>query len=214
MAAYIRREGSAGKWGREEETLRRLTVFNHVSLDGYFVDANGEMSWAHGAPDDEEWNAFVAGNASGGGELVFGRVTYELMAGYWPTPLAASNSPEVAERMNSLPKIVFSRTLASAAWSNTQLLREDAAIAMRALKKKKGPDMVILGSGRIVACLAGAGLVDELQVVVNPVVLGGGRTMFEGVATRLALRLTSTRAFANGKVVVCYEPALGGSPAR
>lgn len=82
-----------------------------VSLDGYFVNGNGDMSWAHKPSDDAEWNAFVAENASGGGDLVFGRITYELMTNYWPTPLAAKNAPVVAERMNNLHKVVFSRTL-------------------------------------------------------------------------------------------------------
>jgi dihydrofolate reductase len=88
--------------------MRKLRVYNSVSLDGYFTDANGDMSWAHKM--DPEWQAFVAENVSGGGELLFGRVTYELMASYWPTPAAQSN-PIIAERMNSLPKVVFSKTL-------------------------------------------------------------------------------------------------------
>ena len=89
--------------------MQKLTVFNHVTLDGYFVDSNGDMSWAH--KDDAEWNAFVAENASGGGTLVLGRITYDLMVGFWPTPFALENMPVVAERMNNLPKVVFSRTL-------------------------------------------------------------------------------------------------------
>ena len=100
-------------------------MFNHVSLDGYFVDKKGEMRWAH--KNDPEWNEFVAGNASGGGVLLFGRVTYELMASYWPTPMAAQHSPVVAEHMNKLQKVVFSRTLDKASWSNTKLVKGDVA---------------------------------------------------------------------------------------
>ena len=88
--------------------MRKLIVFNMVSLDGFFVDSKGDMSWAH--KHDAEWNAFVGGNASGSGVLVFGRKTYELMASYWPTPMALQNSPIVAKGMNDMPKIVFSRT--------------------------------------------------------------------------------------------------------
>jgi dihydrofolate reductase len=80
--------------------MRGLIVFNHVSLDGYFVDKKGDMRWAH--KQDPEWNEFVAANARGGGVLLFGRVTYEMMASYWPTPMAAQNSPAVAEHMNNL----------------------------------------------------------------------------------------------------------------
>jgi len=185
--------------------MRRLVVFNHVSLDGYFVDAHGDMSWAHAG--DAEWNTFVEENASGGGELLFGRITYELMASYWPTPLALQNDPVVAERMNDLPKVVFSRTMDRPAWSNTKLVKGDIAAEVQKLKNEPGPDMVIFGSGNIISQLAQAGLIDEYQIVVNPIILGAGRTMFEGIAEKLPLKLTKTRTFGNGNVLLCYEPA-------
>jgi dihydrofolate reductase len=187
--------------------MRKLAVFNHVSLDGYFVDAAGSMSWAKAGSQDAEWNAFVAQNAGSGGTLLFGRTTYDLMTGYWPTPLAREHDPVVAERMNQLPKVVFSRTLDHASWNNTKLLKGDLATEVRKLKNESGPGMAILGSGSIVAQLASLGLIDEYQVVVNPVVLGKGRTMFDGVKERLSLRPTKTRTFANGNVYLCYEPA-------
>jgi dihydrofolate reductase len=172
--------------------MTRLMVFNSVTLDGYFTDAKGDMSWAHAGGDDPEWQAFVAGNASGGqGALVFGRRTYEMMAGFWPTDAARAQMPEVAEGMNSMPKVVFSRTMARADWVNTRLVTTDPAAEIRRLKKEGGPDMVVLGSGTIVAQLTEAGLVDEYQMVVCPVVLGAGRTMFDGVASAPALTLTS-----------------------
>src|SRR6266705_457470 len=85
--------------------MAKLVVYNSMSLDGYFTDANGDMSWAH--KRDPEWQAFVSENASGGGQLLFGRVTYGLMASFWPTPLAAQSNPIVVERMNNLQKYVF-----------------------------------------------------------------------------------------------------------
>ena len=186
--------------------MRRLVVFNNVSLDGYFVDMNGDMSWAKNPIPDAEWDAFGAENAKGGGTLLFGRVTYELMASYWPTPLAAQNDPVVAKHMNSLPKVVFSRTLDRASWSNTKLVTDDMVAEIRRMKRQPGEDMAILGSGSIVSQLAQEGLVDEYQIVVNPVVLGAGRTLFDGVKERLPLKLTRTRAFGNGNVLLCYEP--------
>ena len=186
--------------------MRKLVVFNHVTVDGYFVDKNGDMSWAKADHQDAEWNAFVAGNASGGGVLVFGRVTYELMAGFWPTPFAIENMPTVAEAMNNLPKVVFSRTLDQASWNNTTLVRGDIAAEIRKMKQAPGEGMVIMGSGSIVSQLAQAGLIDEYQIVVNPVVLGAGRTMFDGITEKLTLKLTKSRAFGNGNVVLCYEP--------
>lgn len=184
--------------------MPKLGVFNMVALDGYFVDKNGDMSWAH--KQDSEWNAFAADNAKGGGVLLFGRITYELMMRYWPTPLAAENNPVVAERMNNLPKVVFSRTLDKASWNNTTLVKGDPAAEVRKMKKEPGEDLVILGSGSIVSQLAQEGLIDEYQIVVNPIALGQGRTMFDGIKERLLLKLTKTRTFGNGNVLLCYEP--------
>src|SRR3974377_784276 len=109
--------------------MRKLNVFNHITLDGYFVDSQGAM---RSAPrQDPEWNEFVANNAKGESPLLFGRVTYQLMASYWPTPMALQAMPEVAERMNALPKIVFSRTLDEAAWNNTRLIKGDLVAETR-----------------------------------------------------------------------------------
>ncbi len=184
--------------------MRRVIAFEQVSLDGYFVDANGDMSWAH--KQDPEWNACAASNASGGGALLFGRVTYELMARFWPTPAAMERAPVVAEGMNNLPKFVFSRTLEKASWKNTTLVKGDIVAEVRKMKKDPGPGMAILGSGSIVSQLARAGLIDEFQIVVNPIVLGKGRTLFEGVKEKIALKAIRTRAFGNGNVVLYYEP--------
>jgi len=186
--------------------MRRLAVFNNVTLDGYFTGVNGDISWAHSGKEDAEFNAFVAENASGGGQLILGRVTYELMAGYWPTPRAIKDDPVVAEGMNSMPKVVFSRTLAEASWSNTKLVRGDIASDVRKMKEEPGKDMAILGSGSIVSQVARVGLIDEYQIVVNPVVIGQGRTMFDGLEKRMNLELTETRAFGNGKVFLRYQP--------
>lgn len=187
--------------------MRHLSVFNNVTLDGFFSGPDGDLRWGYAGSDDPEYRAFVAENAQGGGALVFGRVTYELMAGWWPTPAAAQMDPVVAEKMNTSPKVVFSRTLGRATWANTTLLRGDAATEMRRLKGEEGPDMVILGSGRIVAALAHEGLIDEYQILVNPVALGKGRTMFEGLEEPMSLALTESRAFGNGKVFLRYAAA-------
>jgi len=185
--------------------MRKVIVFNHVTLDGFFTDKNGDMSWAH--KQDPEWNAFVAQNASGGGQLLFGRITYDLMASYWPTPAALQNSPAVAAGINKVPKVVFSRTLDKASWNNTKRVKGDPAQEVRKMKAAPGEDMVILGSGSIVSQLAQAGLIDEYQIVVSPIVLGEGKTMFDGVQKKLPLTLAKSRTFGNGNVLLCYEPA-------
>jgi dihydrofolate reductase len=184
--------------------MRRVVVFNMVTLDGFFVDSKGDMSWAH--KNDAEWNAFVGENASGSGVLLFGRITYELMASYWPTPMALQNSPVVAKGMNDMPKVVFSRTLDKVSWSNTKLVQGDMAAEVRKMKNEPGPDMVILGSGSIVSQLAQENLIDEYQIALSPIVLGKGRTLFEGVREKLNLKLTKSRTFGNGNVFLCYAP--------
>ena len=184
--------------------MRKLSVFNHISLDGYFVDKNGQMSWAK-AHQDPEWTSFVADNAKGGGEFIFGRVTYQMMEGFWPTPMAKEMMPEVAERMNNGPKIVFSRTLDSPAWNNTRLIKGDVVGEVRKLKEEPGDGLVIMGSGTIIAQLAPAKLIDSYQFVVNPIVLGGGRTMFQDLPSQLNLTLKESRPFSNGNVVLTYD---------
>jgi len=116
------------------------------------------------------------------------------------------NDPAVAERMNRSSKVVFSRTMEKSSWNNTKLLKGDIVVEVRKMKEQPGTGMAILGSGTIVSQLAQEGLIDEFQIALIPVVLGKGRTMFEGVANRLALKLISSRAFGNGNVVLRYEP--------
>jgi dihydrofolate reductase len=190
----------------KERAVRRLTVFNSVSIDGYFTDANNDMSFAHNAGHDDEWTSFTSENASGEGQLLFGRITYEMMASFWPTPQAAQQMPVVARQMNALPKVVFSRTLNEATWANTKLVKGDLVTEVRRMKGESGKDMVILGSGSIVSQLAQAGgLIDEYQLVTIPIALGKGRTLFDGVDHKVPLRLIKTRSFKNGNVVSYYE---------
>jgi dihydrofolate reductase len=185
--------------------MRRLVVFNHVSLDGYFVDAQGGMSWAHHAAQNEEWNAFVSGNVSGDGEFLFGRVTYEMMAGFWPTEQAIRTMPDVARKMNESRKTVVSRSLMQPSWKNTALLGGNLTEGVRRLKQSDGPGIVILGSGSIVSQLTDDDLIDEYQLVINPIVLGEGRTVFAGSKGPKGMVLKSARTFTNGNLVVTYR---------
>jgi dihydrofolate reductase len=186
--------------------MRKLIVFNHISLDGYFTDSKSDMSFAHNPIPDAEWDVFVSRNAGSGGTLVFGRITYEMMASYWPTPIAAEQMPDIAERMNNLPKVVFSRTLNGVTWQNTKLIKNNMVDEVKRMKTADGTDMVILGSGSLVSQLAQAGLIDEYQFVLDPVVLGSGRTMFDGLSRKLTLKLKKSQPYANGNVLLSYEP--------
>jgi dihydrofolate reductase len=180
--------------------MRKLRVFESISVDGYFTDATGDMSWAHAGRDDPEFAAWVGGNASSGGELLFGRKTYQMMEAFWPTPMAAEQMPAVAKGMNAAKKYVASRTV-QPTWSNTHLLKGELVTAVRDLKASDGPGIAVLGSGTVAAQLGDANLVDEYQFVIVPVALGGGRTVF---TTGRKLRLVEHRAFRCGNVVVTY----------
>ncbi|MBD8879332.1 dihydrofolate reductase [Rhodanobacter sp. 7MK24] len=187
--------------------MRRLIAFEMVTLDGCYARTDGDFGWTHRRERDAEWDAFVQGNAGSGGELVFGRVTYQMMASWWPSSAAAQNEPLVAERMNAVPKFVCSHTLDEAEWNNTTLLQGDAVSRLQTLKREPGADLVILGSGRLVASLGHAGLIDEYQLVIIPIVLGRpGRSLFGGFDVAMDLRLTQSRRFGNGNMLLCYEP--------
>lgn len=183
--------------------MKKLRVFESISIDGYFTDANDDIAWAHAGRDDPEFTKWIGSNASGGGELLFGRKTYEMMVAFWPTPAAAEQMPEVAKGMNAAKKYVASRTIRPE-WKNTQLLPGELVEAVRALKHGDGPGITVLGSGSVVAQLAEAGLVDEYQLVILPIALGAGRTLF---TARHELRRVDHRAFDCGNVVVTYAPA-------
>lgn len=172
-----------------------------MSVDGYIADSGGDMSWAK--RQDKEWEEYVTQNASGASTVLLGRVTYDLMSSFWPTPQAIATFPAAAAGMNRRPKIVFSRTLERASWQNTTVIEGDIGAAVRAMKQEPGEDLVILGSGSIVAQLARAHLIDEFQIMVSPILLGAGKTMFHGVEEKLALK--EPRIFGNGNVLLRYD---------
>jgi len=184
--------------------MRNLFAFDLVSLDGYFEGPSSDISW-HNV--DAEFNDYAIAMLDSADALLFGRVTYELMAGFWPTPEAIKNDPIVAGKMNALPKIVFSRTLNKVEWNNTRLLKDNIEDEIRKMKQMPGKDMALLGSGSILSGFARHGLIDEYRIMVNPLVLGAGTPLFKGIKDRLGLKLLAARAFRNGNVLLRYEPA-------
>jgi dihydrofolate reductase len=181
--------------------MRRLRVFESISIDGYFCDAHDDIRWAHAGSDDPEYMAWVGGNASGGGALLFGRKTYDEMVAFWPTPAAAQQLPIVARGMNAATKYVVAHSL-EPTWHNTTALRGIEEV--RRLKASEGPGITLLGSGSLAAQLGEAGLVDEYQLVIVPIALGAGRTVF---TARRELSLVDQRTFHNGRVAVTYAAA-------
>jgi dihydrofolate reductase len=174
-----------------------------VTLDGFFEGPNGEIDW-HNV--DEEFNDFANEQLNSIDILLFGRVTYELMASYWPTPSAAMNDPVIADKMNKLPKIVFSKILTSVEWQNTRLVKENIVEEISKLKQKPGKDLIIFGSSDLVATFIRYGSIDEFRIMVNPVVLGNGKPIFKSINNKLNLKLLKTKSFRNGNVLLYYEP--------
>jgi len=182
--------------------MRKIIFQMMVSLDGYFEGPNKELDW-HLV--DDEFNDYASDLLSSVDTLLFGRVTYQLMASYWPTPTAKTNDPLIAEKMNNLPKIVFSKTLAKVEWNNTRLVKENAAEEISKLKREPGKDMAIFGSSDLTVSLMSSGLIDEYRIFVNPVVLGSGKALLKGLKDRLYLNLIRTRIFKSGLVLLCYK---------
>ncbi len=183
--------------------MSKVILFNLMTLDGFFAGPGGDIGW-HNV--DEEFNEFAIEQLNTVGTLIFGRVTYQMMASYWPTPEAITGDPIVAGKMNELSKIVFSKTLERADWSNTRLVKGDAVQEVRQLRSQPGKDLYIFGSANLAAALMHAGLIDEYRVIVNPVILGNGQPLFPCVDHQVNLRLLNVRTFRNGNVLLYYAP--------
>lgn len=184
--------------------MRKIIVQEMMSVDGFFAGANGEIDWFVWDNTLKDLSINTLGST---GTLLFGRVTYEMMAGYWPT--AKEDDPVIVKAMNSLPKIVFSRSLKQAGWNNTQLVKEMIPEEILKMKQQQGKDIVIYGSGTLVSSLAQKGLIDEYRFIVNPVVLGSGKSLFRGFTGKLNLNLLGATPLGSGNVLLKYQPSAG-----
>lgn len=182
--------------------MGRLSAFTFATLNGYIEGVKGDISWhRHG----EEKTAYAARGLASGSVLLFGRITYQMMASYWPTPMAAQQDPVVAAGMNAAEKIVFSRTLQRADWTNTRVLKGPIGHDVRLLKSG-ARDMTLLGSGSILSQLSDEGLIDEYQIMLDPVAIGAGTTMFGSLKRTMNLALTDVQRFGSGVVLLNYVP--------
>lgn len=184
--------------------MAKLTSFNFITLDGHLEGPEkGNINWHnHGIEETE----YASQNLHSGNVLLFGRITYQMMASYWPTPIALESDPSVAEGMNSAEKIVFSKTMAKAEWNNTRLIKGNIAKEIKKLKQNSQKDMTLLGSGSIVSQFAEKNLIDEYQVMIDPVVIGSGNSIFKGIVHQLHLKLINTKTYKSGVVILCYQP--------
>ena len=188
--------------------MRKIVVFNNVTVDGFFAGQNGEIDWFK-VDKDYEFDEFSREQSKSGDMLIFGHTTYELMKSYWTTPDAIRNNPSMAEVMNNIQKIVFSKTLQSVEegphWKNIKLFHEIEPQEIVKLKEQEGKGIAILGSGTIVQQFANLGLIDEYILQVNPVILGTGKNLFANVG-KMTLKLLEAKTFKNGIVWLRYQP--------
>ena len=185
--------------------MPKTYLFMMVSLDGFFEGPNHDLDW-HNV--DQEFVAFAVRQLDDTGVILFGRRTYEMMAEFWPSEAAVASDPETARRMNDTPKIVFSNTLREARWQNTTLVPGDRLHlqqTVEALRQNEQKDIAVLGSSDLAVSLLQMGLLDELRIMVNPVVLGAGKRLFEGIDRPLDLRLYAAQTFTSGNVLLRYR---------
>lgn len=190
--------------------MRKLVVTMWMTLDGFISGPNGEMDWV-AQHFDEAMGTYEDAVVSAADTLVLGRVTYESFAGSWPkvpdNPSASEGEKAYARKLNAMRKIVFSRTLENAEWHNSTLVKELSAEEIEHLKQQPGKDILIYGSASLVQALTNLGLIDEYQLLVYPIVLGGGKPLFNNITARVNLNLVKTEVSGSGVVRLYYQPA-------
>ena len=189
--------------------MRRLLVSNMMSLDGFVAGPNGELDWFvyEGFMKDTEFGQYARDLISSVGAILLGRRTYEEFLSYWPE--ATDNDPVVTERINNLPKIVFSKSLEKVSWGKydtVRLVKQDPANEVSRLKAEPGKDLVIYGSATLVSSLLNEGLIDELQIFLHPVVLGSGKPEFPDITGRHEFELLKSTPLKSGAVALYYRP--------
>ena len=188
--------------------MRKIVLSEWVSVDGYTAGPNNDMSFV-GESFNDEMGKYEDDYVNSGDTLILGRVTYDSFAGSWPhvpdNPNASEAEKVYARKLNTMRKVVFSRTLPSADWNNSVLFREIDADEINRLKQEDGKNILIYGSATIVQQLTNLGLIDEYQLLVHPVALGGGTALFRDLADKCRLKLASCRTFASGVVLLTYE---------
>jgi len=185
----------------------RIVVTEFVSLDGVMEDPGGAENFKHGGWTFEinrgdEGDKFKLDETLSSEALLLGRVTYQGFAEAWP-----SREGEFADKFNTMPKYVVSSTLEEAEWKNSTVVTGDVADEVAKLKQEHDGDIVVHGSGRLVQALLEHDLVDELRLMVFPVLLGSGKRLFGETSNKKALRLVDSRVVGDGVAIVIYEPA-------
>jgi dihydrofolate reductase len=189
--------------------MRKISVFIHVTLDGFFSGPNDEIDWFKVIKKDAEWEKHTHKESQSGSTLLFGATTYKMMKGFWPTPAGIQSDPQMAKVMNESPKIVVSKTLKSVEdepnWKNVTILRGLNYDTITKLKEDGSRAITILGSGSIIQQFANMDLIDEYELVVVPIILGDGKYLFKHVKMT-EMNLIEVRSFNNGLISLRYQP--------
>jgi len=178
--------------------VKKLILHMLVSLDGFIEGPSRELDWH--VVDDEMFEYFHSVLDSVDA-MLYGRVSCQLMVDYWPNATG-----EFANKMNRMPKIVFSRTLEKVEWNNTRLIKDNIAEEISKMKQQPGKDLVLFAGADIAETLRQLGLIDEYRLLVNPVILGSGKPLFQNITDRIKLKLLKTQTFNCGNVLLCYKP--------
>ena len=185
--------------------MRKLVLFAHISLDGFAADSHGGLDFLI---YNEELQQFADELVKTVGAPVYGKNTYQLMAGYWPTvlvdPTASQQELDHARWVQQIPKIVFSTTLPGADWHNTTLIKGNVVEAVNQLKQQDGNDLVIFGSPGLAKSLMNLGLIDEYKLTLHPILLGEGIRLFDSPSPRRKLRLLASKTLGSGVVTLHY----------
>ena len=186
--------------------MRHVILFSHVSLDGFTEGPDGELDWI--TVDDEGWDEVMALQETADAAL-FGRVNYEGFEAYWPTaaenPSATPYEVAHARWLEQADRVVFSKTLQTVTWKGTRIVRDDIAGAIASMKQQSGKNMWLFGGANIAQTLMKLGLIDEYRLMVNPVILGGGKPLFHGLTERIALKLVNAKTLHSGVVELHYQ---------
>lgn len=193
--------------------MRKIVVFNLLSVDGYFAGDDGNIDWHQ---VDDEFNTFAVEQTSEFGGIIFGKTTYQLFESYWPQTLkdpqdlpagrqASDDDRKIAQMIDETWKLVFSKSLKEVTWKHAKLYHDIDPEEVKQWKQYDGKDLVIFGSGTIVQQFTNLDLIDEYRLLINPVILGKGKSMFADVNDMHKLKLVNTRAFKNGNVLLTYN---------
>lgn len=183
--------------------MRKIILFNMVTLDGFFEGLNHNLDWHH---VDAEFNEFAYEQLNAVDGIIFGRKTYELMASYWTTSDAMTNDTIIANLMNAKAKFVFSKTMKKATWNNTLLIKDNVFLEVEKLKLLPGKDLILFGSATLASTFRELDLIDEYRIMINPIILAQGNPLFKQTSEPSPLTLIKTKTFISGNVLLFYEP--------